>query len=719
MTTLLPQPTPDDDAPGDILWPDSNVLVLRNRPVRIGTAPEQLSRFGDDVWHVRPAHRDAHTALPAIYWTGFPERLQRHFKAFFLATLDHACPVSPYGWQTPGAQISIGSFPHLLLNCRVLACWMGERGLEDLSEFNDSDLDAYLSHVLTLSHHDDRKADLIGAVRTVWLFREHLPVECRMGCGYPWPGKTANELAGITSPRSKENKRPRIADETIEALLNWAITIVEQIGQDIASAHREYKALDAGAHPSQRQFTGSRRERFTAYLDHCKRHNLALPGRETDCGIEASNHILRLIGIEKSLRSGLSDAESGLIEHSGLPIARTQPVGTITGLVNGIPWRKEPIDTGELDRLVLMVSAACFTVICYLSGMRPGEVLNLRRGCRGTDEETGELLVHGYRGKGYNRAPDAPHQTEPTRPWVVVTPVHAAIDLLERLHDLPLLFPASLVAAYEKRPPTTNARTGTSMNNDIQALITWVNTTFRRAHGQDAIPADPHGRINASRFRRTLARFIVRRPRGLIAAALQYGHLRTKVTLSYAGSPDSGWLTDLAVEQLEMVIDQIWEDAEFLEAGEHVSGPSATEYRTRLKQAVSFAGRVVATRRNVERILNTNDPAVHHGEGMTCVWKASTAACRANKIKLGLPANDMPDEGECQSTCTNLTYSDRDIEEQRLRLRRLTHSAEDPLAPKPRRERAATLAAQAAYVIKRHEQTRSRTASEAPQEDAS
>jgi hypothetical protein len=31
-----------------------------------------------------------------------------------------------------------------------------------------------------------------------------------------------------------------------------------------------------------------------------------------------------------------------------------------------------------------------------------------------------------------------------------------------------------------------------------------------------------------------LARFIVRRPRGLIAAALQYGHVDTKVTLNYA-----------------------------------------------------------------------------------------------------------------------------------------------------------------------------------------
>jgi hypothetical protein len=45
--------------------------------------------------------------------------------------------------------------------------------------------------------------------------------------------------------------------------------------------------------------------------------------------------------------------------------------------------------------------------------------------------------------------------------------------------------------------------------------------------------------LHGSRFRRTLAYFIVRRPRGLIAAALQYSHVSTKVTLRYAGEGDT------------------------------------------------------------------------------------------------------------------------------------------------------------------------------------
>src|SRR5690606_16735245 len=196
-------------------------------------------------------------------------------------------------------------------------------------------------------------------------------------------------------------------------------------------------------------------------------------------------------------------------------------------------------------------------------------------------------------------------------------------------------------------PSSANARKGTTMNDDIQDLISWINSGFRRADGADAIPADPSGRIYATRFRRTLARFIVRRPRGLIAAALQYGHVDTKVTLNYAGAPDTDWLQDIAVEKLELVLEQISDDAQRLAAGEHVSGPSADEYRRRVADSADFPGRMVISPRSAARLLASTDPQVHHGEGMTCVWRPETAACRAARLAQGLPEPAGPDESEC------------------------------------------------------------------------
>lgn len=515
-----------------------------------------------------------------------------------------------------------------------------------------------------MDRSDGRKADLIGAVRTLWLFRDHMPAECRLDCGFPWAGQTANEVVGAVVKKRRENKTPRIADATMEALLAWVLVMIEQIGPEIRDAWLEYQQLEAGTHPSQAKYTGGRRQRLLAYIEHCQQNDLALPGQAQEHGMEiAGGHINRLIGIPKALRNGLTAGQARLLAHSGLAVSPVAGAGTITGRVNGKLWRENSIDIAELPTLVRLLSAALFTAICYLSGMRPGEVLNLRRGCCSIDDETGELQVNGHRGKGFDRTPDSPDITEPLRPWVVVDVVHAAIALLESLHDLPLLFPSSLVSAHLERPATVNARKGDAMNSDIQDLISWINASFRRADGSDVIPADPAGRIYATRYRRTLARFIVRRPRGLIAAALQYGHVDTKVTLSYAGNEDPAWLQDVAVEKLELIIDQIEEDVQRLEAGEHVSGPSAQEYRTRMKRAAPFPGRVVTSVRNAERLLEEADPAIHHGQGMTCVWRAATAACRKAKLALGLPGTDAPDESECRSSCANLAYTDRDIAE--------------------------------------------------------
>ncbi len=192
----------------------------------------------------------------------------------------------------------------------------------------------------------------------------------------------------------------------------------------------------------------------------------------------------------------------------------------------------------------------------------------------------------------------------------------------------------------------------------------------------------------------------------MIAGALQYGHISTKVTLNYSGSADSSWMEDLAVERLELVLEQTDQDAALLDDGEHVSGPSAAEYRNRVARARRFAGRVVDRARNVERILGQADSNIHHGEAMTCVWRAEIAACRKAKLDLGLPADDAPDESECRPTCQNLAYTDRDVQQLERELATLEKLAADPLAPSPIRDRAAAHAAQRHAIIKRHEQAR-------------
>jgi hypothetical protein len=162
-------------------------------------------------------------------------------------------------------------------------------------------------------------------------------------------------------------------------------------------------------------------------------------------------------------------------------------------------------------------------------------------------------------------------------------------------------------------------------------------------------------------------------------------------------------MNDLAVERLEMVLEQIEQDTALLGSGEHVSGPAAQEYRSRVASSVRFAGQVVSQVRNIERLLNQADPSIHHGEAMTCVWHAPTAACRQTRLEAGLPATDSPDEAECRSGCRNLAYTDRDIARQRTQAAAWQAQAADPMAPQPLRDRAAALAGRTRAIIDRHE----------------
>ena len=102
------------------------------------------------------------------------------------------------------------------------------------------------------------------------------------------------------------------------------------------------------------------------------------------------------------------------------------------------------------------------------------------------------------------------------------------------------------------------------------------------------------------------------------------------------------------------------------------------------------------------------DPNIHHGEGMTCVWRAEIAVCRKAKLGLGLPADDTPDESQCRANCQNLAYTDRDIDQIRQRLPLLDDAATDPLAPRPLRDRATAQAVQARQIVQRHDPAEAR-----------
>ncbi|MFG3410220.1 hypothetical protein [Streptomyces sp. NPDC048142] len=158
-----------------------------------------------------------------------------------------------------------------------------------------------------------------------------------------------------------------------------------------------------------------------------------------------------------------------------------------------------------------------------------------------------------------------------------------------------------------------------------------------------------------------------------------------------------------------------WVEYHQLQAGTHASqaefsgltkeariGPAAGEYRHRVRRQARFAGRVVTACRNVQRLLDQTNPNIQHGEAMTCVWRLETAACHKARLDAGLPPEDGPNEAECQSSCTNLVYTDRNIVEQRRLQGQWEAAAADQFSPRPLRDRAAALAKNSRAIIEDH-----------------
>jgi integrase len=695
---------PDKEVP----WPDPDTVILRGRRLHPLADIASLSRFRDDVWVTRAADVDNAVLAPTLNFVPYPAALRDPVKAFALAVLDHERPASLMS-GSPGEQASLSSLGGWIWELRVFAEWLDARHIQRICDVTAADLDLFRAHVLALSVTKSRQADYLHAIRALWAYREHLPPECQLPEPRPWGSATARQLAGNTE-HNRYNKTPRIHPSTMEALLAWALHVLEDFGPDIRAAFLEDRQLKNGTHPTaqfyrENYFARPIMKRAQHYLPQLRDAGLPLPGQRNDGTITlACSHLARVLGLEGASPAYRFAAEIiALAEEHGIPLAPEAPLGQITGRLNGLPWRREPIGLSEIDKLVRMLRTGAFIIICYLSGMRSGEVLRLRRGCLREDDK-GQPSLGGYASKGtQSRTKDDGERT-----WAVVSAVATAVTMLESLTDSPWLFPPSPKRASSEPIHAERHLKDQIMNADILAFISWINTTFTRPDGKTPIPPDPTKPIHASRFRRTLAYFVVRRPGGLIAAALQYGHVSTKVTLGYSGEADTGWMDDLAIERLEMVIDQTADDLARLDGTEHVSGPSADEYRRRLRHTAPFAGRVIDKVRNIERILASADPNIYHGKGMTCVYRAETALCRLSRLEAGLDGKG-PDESDCRSACTNLAYTDRDIDMLTEQLALLEANTADPLTPRPLRDRSSAQATRLRAIIDRHQQTRPNT----------
>ena len=221
-------------------------------------------------------------------------------------------------------------------------------------------------------------------------------------------------------------------------------------------------------------------------------------------------------------------------------------------------------------------------------------------------------------------------------PWVAIGPVVRAIRVLERIVPAGELLLSATCHNFAFGRRYTGALKNKALNERIEDFTAWANREATRHEAPDQlIPSDPGGAIIMTRFRRTLAWHIARRPGGLIALAIQYGHMRTildaRTSSGYASRSRHGIHGVLDIETALAAADTAARLEDRLAAGEQISGPAARRALTAVAGAPRFEGRLVTknfTRQAADYLARDGLVLFDNPDGcLICVFKRDTALC--------------------------------------------------------------------------------------------
>jgi hypothetical protein len=229
-----------------------------------------------------------------------------------------------------------------------------------------------------------------------------------------------------------------------------------------------------------------------------------------------------------------------------------------------------------------------------------------------------------------------------------------------------------------------------ALNRRIDAFIVWANSeALAQGLPDETIPEDPHGVIGMSRFRRSLAWHVARRPGGLIALAIQYGHMRTvldaRTSSGYASRSRRGIHSVLDIETALAAADTAARLRDRLAAGEKISGPATRRALTAAAHTPRFEGRIIPrTFAKKSAAFLARDGVVLYDNPdafLICAFKHDNALCEPD------PGATAPRQYACQSGCGNTVRTDthaRQLRERADEIDQLASWAPDRIAKRLR-----------------------------------
>ena len=449
-----------------------------------GINSDQVSRFGEQRWNYTALSRRRSEGSKTVNWAAFPETFRESFRRAGWALVNLPTPAALLNraatarveWPAPGTMAQV------FLGWRRFAVWLADHSVTSLHEVDHDLLADYAAHIGRRDCSVAVAQDDLNAVTLLWGFAPHLPATDRIPMP-PWENEGVKHyLATDTTPN--ENTTPAIHPAVMSPLLIWSLRSLD-FADDITAAWHEHQRILSRVRENPNP---DATDALRAFLDTWVAERSELPG-----GVARGRR-----GIAAQYLAGLFDTserhvkyEAAKYRENNVPVGLDAPLASpVNGMIHGRKW-KPHIHFHETPLLMTRLATAAMIVILYLSGVRPGEALELGVGCcpDPIDDGTGSIRyqLHGLFFKGTRNPDGTPALGGVPRevPWTVVPPDADAVRVLERIVDGPMLFPTNppWITGICDRQRIGDAMTTSAANARITSFIAWVND-YTASHGR-------------------------------------------------------------------------------------------------------------------------------------------------------------------------------------------------------------------------------------------
>lgn len=617
-------------------------------------------KFGEGVWDLR-ARQFRPNLTPSSAILNFDRRFPdptRHLTARELVFQRLNRPVPPILPKARNAKVSLETASQIMVQLTLLYRFIDMVGVPRLDLLTQAHFDAFARY-LTEERGADRKYAANTLCILFWLYESRHLLTADRVVVMPWNGTSPWKVLNLK--RSAENLTLRIPEQVLKPLLGWALLYVDVFSHDIIEAYETQANFDNPIIASERILpnrNSSANEKLGFYFSRLKQDGKKVPRHIFEPNSPNHIAICSAAGIKaKSLSKENLDLIDKYTSDIGLSARSSAIPHTI---LSGIreTWRPPLGGSRDLEAECRHLTAACYIVCAYLSGMRDSEVQAMKYDCHLVSRDAlGNVIRHyvqslEYKGKSASGV---------ERTWVVIDQVVQAIETMKKLgsayrsaNDTDILF-----VRINRNKADTIPSLKVSANNFIEDFIRHVNELLVPWGGvadHPAIPIDTFQRITTRMFRRTVAWFIANRPFGVVAGMIQYGHVSSQMFEGYAGTSESGFRQEVEAERACARQGDIVEMYEDFKRGVSPAGPKAEELVNQFEDVREltddFPGKVVDQARR-EKMLANLRKNLHPGVMADCFFEPANARCLSH---LAEGERSDPVSGICDPHCTNACW---------------------------------------------------------------